>query len=105
MTIFPTEDSIEPSPKKAEPMTANKVDFGFRIYWTKMTLRWDKARRAAVRQQVEQLTQATDFQHNLLEKRYNLELEDIPEKTHSGASLVALLEVLAALDTMEQESE
>ncbi|MBZ0304691.1 MAG: hypothetical protein K8I82_01365 [Anaerolineae bacterium] len=88
-----------------EPMTAAKVDFSFRVYWAKMTYQWNKERRTAVRRQVLTLTEAENFHHNLIEKRYTLPLEDVPEQTHSGASLKALLEVLAALDNLEESEK
>ena len=93
------------SAPKAEPMTESKVDFSFRIYWTKLTRSWDRERREVVRQQVRTTTQAPEFHRNLIDKRYNLPLEDIPEKTHSGASLIALLEVLDALDAIEESEK
>lgn len=93
----------ELSPKTYERMTSAKVDFSFRIYWTKMTRQWVASRRAEVRQVVRALTQSPDFEKNLIEKRYRLSLEDIPEQSHSGASLLALLDVLDALDQMEED--
>jgi hypothetical protein len=92
----------EPSRRQAEAMTAPKVAFSLRIYWTKMTRKWSAARRQSVRQQVLTITQNPDFNNNMVEKRYTLPLDDIPEQTHSGASLLALLEVLAAFDTLEE---
>lgn len=100
--IFQTGEHAEQQPVKTEPMTEAKVDFSFRIYWTKMVRNWNAPRRMEVRQQVLSLTEAADFHRNLIEKRYTLRLDDIPEQTHSGASLMALLEVLAALDKMEE---
>jgi hypothetical protein len=89
-------------PRPPEPMTALKVDFSFRIYWTKMGRNWSATRRQQVRQAALAITQSDQFNPNLIEKRYQLALDDIPEQTHSGASLVALLEVLAALDAFEE---
>lgn len=94
-----------PSTRPPEPMTAPKVGFSFRIYWTKMGRNWSTDRREQVRQAVLAITQASDFDPNLIEKRYTLALDDIPEQTHSGTSLLALLDVLAALDAYaESES-
>jgi hypothetical protein len=90
---------------KAEAMTTPKVDFSFRIYWTKMTRRWLAPRRAEVRGMVRAITDAPEFDRNLIEKRYELPLNDIPETTHSGASLMALLDVLDALDAVEASEE
>ena len=90
---------------KAQAMTTPKVDFSFRIYWTKMSRKWSAARRAEVRGQVRAITEAADFDRNLIEKRYDLPLNDIPEIRHSGASLMALLDVLDALDAVEASEE
>ena len=87
---------------RAEAMTTPEVDFSFRIYWTKMTRKWSAEQRVSARKQVLVITEAGNFDRNLIEKRYTLPLEDIPEKTHSGASLMALLEVLDALDAIEE---
>lgn len=104
--IFKTGEKVaEIPPPKAEPMTESKVDFSFRIYWTKVTRSWNRARREEVRQQVQTITHAPAFHRNLIDKRYNLPLEEIPEKNHSGASLIALLEVLDALDAIEESEK
>lgn len=94
-------DAAPPPPRPPEKMTAEKVEFNFRIYWTKMTISWSAERRATVRQQANAIIQMGDFEDNLIEKRYHLGLEDVPEQMHSGASLLALVEVLNALDSME----
>jgi hypothetical protein len=93
------------SQPQAEAMTTPKVDFSFRIYWTKMSRKWSAARRAEVRAQVQTITTDADFDRNLIEKRYDLPLADVPESTHSGASLMALLDVLDALDTLEAKEK
>lgn len=89
------------SKKSAELMTASKVDFNFRIYWTKMMLKYPAEKRIEARSKAQAIIQQADFEDNLIEKRYHLPLEGIPEVTHSGASLLALIEVLNALDRME----
>jgi len=86
-------------------MTIPKIDFSFRIYWTKMSRKWTAARRAEVRAQVQVITTGPAFDRNLIEKRYALPLPEVPEATHSGASLMALLEVLDALDAVEAEEQ
>lgn len=100
--LFGRRDDDEPPKKTAEKMTAPKVDFSFRVYWTKMTLSWPAERRAEVRAMVKAITDDENFDRNLITKQYTLPLDDIPEQTHSGASLMALLDVLAALDKTEE---
>lgn len=96
---------FQPEPPQGEPMTDAKVDFSFGVYWAKMAHHWNSERRAAVRQQVLTLTEAVDFYNNLIEKRYTLPLDDVPEQRHSGASLKALLQVLTALDNLEESEK
>lgn len=96
---------FKPPKPQAEAMTTPKVDFSFRIYWTKMSRKWSAARRAEVRAQVQAITSGTEFDRNLIEKRYALPLAEVPETTHSGASLMALLDVLDALDAVEAKEQ
>jgi len=100
--LFGQADEQQPTRRQPEKMTVPKVDFSFRVYWTKMTRTWSAARRDAARQQALAITTRPDFDQNLIDKRYELVLEGIPEEKHSGASLMALLEVLAALDAVEE---
>ncbi len=81
------------------PMTEARIDFGFRIYWTKMATTWDMARIRDVRAWVVVVTQQPDFEKNLIERRFRV--EGLDELAHSGASLLALIEVLNALETHE----
>jgi hypothetical protein len=86
-------------------MTEPKIDFSFRVYWTKISFeqQWDLARIRALRPNVEAVTQQPDFQKNLIDRRYVVEgLDDL---AHSGASLLALLEVLAALEKTYTDPE
>ncbi|MBI5931856.1 MAG: hypothetical protein HY862_21280 [Chloroflexi bacterium] len=81
------------------PMTEARIDFGFRIYWTKMATKWDMARIRDMRARVIAVTQQPDFEKNLIERRFKV--EGLDELAHSGASLLALIEVLNALETYE----
>jgi hypothetical protein len=102
--LFGIEDDQQPD-ASAEPMTEPKIDFSFRIYWTKISFEqhWDLDRIRTLRRNVEAVTQQPDFQKNLIDRRYVVEgLDDL---AHSGASLLALLEVLAALETSNTDTE
>ncbi len=94
-----------PEPKPPEPLSADKIDAGYRLFWTKTALTWDAARRAAVAQQVAAVIARPDFENNALERRYTVAGldDDAPAgaDAHSGASLLALAEVLRALDTYD----
>jgi hypothetical protein len=80
-------------PRPPEPLSADKIDTGYRLYWTKTALTWDSARRTEIAARVAVVIAAPGFENNALERRYAVEgLE-----THSGASLLALAAVLRAL--------
>ena len=84
--------------KQAEQMTEPKIDFSFRIYWTKISFeqQWDLDRVRTLKPNVRTVTQQPDFQKNLIDRRYVV--EELDDLAHSGASLLALLEVLDALE-------
>ncbi len=85
---------------KHEKMTEAKVDFSFRIYWTKIGRAWDLERIHTLQTEVEAVTNQADFQKNLIDRRYVV--ASLDEQAHSGASLLALLDVLAALAKSKQ---
>lgn len=90
----------DPEPKAippGTPMTEARIDFGFRIYWTKMATKWDMARIREMKTRVIAVTQQPDFEKNLIERRFRV--EGLDEQAHSGASLLALIDVLNALET------
>lgn len=91
--------SPEPTPKH-EAMTEKKVDFSFRIYWTKIGRVWDMHHIQTLQYAVKSVTSQPDFQKNLIDRRYHV--ADLDEQAHSGASLLALLEVLDALAKSKQ---
>jgi predicted PurR-regulated permease PerM len=75
---------------------APRVDFSYTVYWTKHVPEWDAARRAAVREALQQVLSQPGFEPNAYERRYTVPgLDDL---AHSGASLVALKKVLAAFE-------
>jgi hypothetical protein len=85
-------------PRPAEPLSADKIDMGYRLFWTKTALTWDAARRTEIAARVAVVIAAPGFENNALERRYAVEgLE-----THSGASLLALAVVLRALADQDE---
>lgn len=92
-----------PEPKPPEPLSADKIDAGYRLFWTKQALTWDTAQRAQIAERVAAVTSAPDFEANALERRYRV--DGLDESAHSGASLLMLLEVLRALDAYEADEE
>ena len=85
-------------PRPAEPLSVDKIEMGYRLYWTKTALTWDAERRTEVAARVAVVIAAPGFEGNALERRYAVEgLE-----THSGASLLALAAVLRALADQDE---
>lgn len=89
-----------PPPPRYEQMTEQKIRFNFQVYWTKMGIAWSAEQRQTIRQQALALTTAPNFEPNGIEKRYVLPVEGLPEQSHSGASLLVLIEVLRAFDAL-----
>ncbi len=92
-----------PAPKPPEPLSAGKIDAGYRLYWTKTALTWDDDRRAQIAERVAAAVADPDFEDNMLERRFTV--EGLDDSAHSGASLLALVEVLRALDAYESGEE
>ena len=78
---------------------APRIEFSYTIYWMKLARQWDAARRAAVRDAVRQVLAQPGFEANAYERRYSVPGLDADGQAHSGASLVALKKVLAALES------
>jgi len=85
------------------PMKPNtpRVDFSYTVYWTKHARQWDAQRRAAVNATLQPILQQAQFEANAYERRYTV--PGLDDQAHSGASLVALHKVLAALDSATTE--
>ena len=91
----------QPQPQKSIPMTEHRVDMSFRIFWTKISREWELERIRNVRKQVQLVTQQPNFQKNLVERRYAV--DGLDDQSHSGASLLALIDVLDALEKFQLE--
>lgn len=98
--------SDEP-PSKAIPLTEHEVDMSFRIFWTKISREWDGEHIRTTRERVLPITQQPDFQKNLIERRYTIEglVDGGEHQQHSGASLLALLQVLDTLEHLSAQDE
>ncbi|NIS79970.1 MAG: hypothetical protein GTO14_07135 [Anaerolineales bacterium] len=71
-------------------------DFAYKVYWTKHVRDWSVGRRRSTQSAVERTVSQSEFVANKFERRYSIpEVDEIP---HSGASLIALLEVLQSFD-------
>ena len=81
-------------PKLPEPLTEQKVDFAYTIFWTKTSAGWDEAKIALIAERVAALIVSSDFDKNFFERKFKVEgLDDL---AHAGASLLALQKVLEA---------
>jgi hypothetical protein len=90
-----------------DSLTEDRIDMSFRVFWTKICRDWPIDRVQQVQAQVRSLTQQPDFEKNLIERRYAVPglVDGGQHQTHSGASLLALLEVLATLERMYTEQQ
>lgn len=99
-------DKPEETPTQSgEPLTEARVDMSFRVFWTKICREWPIERVREVQQQVRPITEAPDFEKNLIDRRYTVPglVDGGKYQQHSGASLLALLEVLATLERLYVE--
>jgi rhamnogalacturonyl hydrolase YesR len=72
----------------------DRVDYSYAVFWTKHARLWDATKREAVARQLAEVITSTDFDANFYQRAYTLAEVD---GAHSGASLLALQKVLAAL--------
>lgn len=93
--------------KTSAEMTEHRVDMSFRIFWTKICREWDSAHIQSVRAQVLAIIQAPNFEKNLIDRRYQIDdlVEGGEQNRHSGASLLALIEVLDTLEHMRANEQ
>jgi hypothetical protein len=90
-------------PRPPESLSADKIDMGYRLFWTKTALAWAATRRIEMAACLAAVIAAPDFEANALERRYAV--EGLDDQAHSGASLLALAEVLRALDADDSGAE
>lgn len=98
MTPFMNDPQRPPS-KPPEPLTEQRIDFAYTVFWTKIVRAWDPARQDQVAQRIGELTASPGFVNNAFSRQFEVEgLEDasLGQAAHSGASLLALQKVLAA---------
>jgi len=71
------------------------IDYSYTVFWTKQARLWDAATRSDVATRLSDLLKSPEFKANLFDRKYTL---DGLDGAHSGASLIALQKVLAALN-------
>jgi hypothetical protein len=88
--------AVSPDDQRDERVAArDRVNYSYTVFWMKHARTWDAGRRRAVLDRARSLTLSGDFARNSFERRYRVEGV---EGDHSGASVVALVHVLEALD-------
>ena len=93
----------EPAPKPAEPLSDERLFTGYRMNWTRTALAWDADRRATIAAREDAVIRSGEFESNALERRYHV--EGLDDQAHSGASLLALADVIRALDKFERNND
>jgi len=70
--------------------------FAYRVAWTKEARTWDAGRRAVIAESLGHVIRSAGFLANDYDRRYLV--PGLDDSRHSGASLVALGDVLEALE-------
>jgi hypothetical protein len=78
------------------------AEYSFTVHWTKVARDWDRGKREEVRLAVQEMTRRPKFRPSTLERRYVVPAID--GQAHPGASLLALLAVLEAIDRSEGQA-
>jgi hypothetical protein len=81
--------------KPDTPLAPDRVDYSYRVFWMKQARGWDAAQRRSVLAATRALAASADFEPNAFARHYRV--EGVAGE-HSGASLLALIQVLEAFD-------
>lgn len=87
--------------RRPEPVGTAGLDqagYSYRVFWMKQARGWDAARRQSVLEATRVVTRADAFESNTFQRRY--QVQGLAGE-HSGASLLALIQVLEALNAGE----
>jgi hypothetical protein len=96
-----TDPNPRPPSGPAEPLTEQRIDFAYTVFWTKMARGWDADRRGQMAARLAALIASPDFVNNAFSRKFEvggLEDASLGQTAHSGASLLALQKVLSALE-------
>ncbi|NDJ77335.1 MAG: hypothetical protein GYB65_13865 [Chloroflexi bacterium] len=92
-----------PQPSPPTPLTTERIDAGYRLFWLKTALEWDTDRRTMIAERVAAAITEPGFAANGLERRFRV--AGLDDQAHSGASLLALAAALRGLDDFDDEAE
>jgi hypothetical protein len=81
---------------------AERAGYSYRVFWAKTARSWPSDRQAAARSAIRALQSQGDFVPSLFTRAYRLDAVDA--SPHSGASLLALQQVLEALQDSDGET-
>lgn len=90
----PTPTQRADAEREQRVAARDSVEYSYTVFWTKTARGWDAQERLEVAQRLTALINSPDFEANPFDRVYTL---DNIDGAHSGASLVALQKVLAAL--------
>ena len=80
----------------ADPQ-ARRAAYAYVVYWAKTARTWTPEQRAAALRTVLDIAARGDFIPTTYERRYRL--PDVDSSAHAGASLIALRQVLEAMES------
>jgi len=83
------------------PPSFERADYAYRVFWTKQARQWTVDRRQSVLAAANAVAASVAFEPNPFERRYGVAGVD---GAHSGASVMALIQVLEAFDAGATES-
>jgi hypothetical protein len=78
------------------------AEYSYTVHWTKVARDWDWRKREGARLAVLEITRRPEFRRSTRERRYVVPAVD--DQAHAGASLLALLAVLEAIERSERET-
>jgi hypothetical protein len=78
-------------------------DYAYTLYWARQIQEWEAGRRAEIALTVEAVISEPSFRPNEFYRVYSV--PGLDDSAHSGASLVALMKVLAAYERTESQGD
>jgi hypothetical protein len=91
--LLGTPDAVRP-----RPAAPDRVDYSYRVFWTKQVRAWENSLRRSVYAAARTFATSSAFEPNAFERRYRIEGVG---GEHSGASVLALLYVLEAFNATD----
>lgn len=93
-------DKAEDESQNSDPRPS---DYAYTLYWVRQLQDWDAERKAEIASSVEDVVTESSFRPNEFYRVYSV--PGLDDSAHSGASLLALLKVLAAYERTESQGD